>query len=132
MTTRKKTKAPKPTIQSKAKGNSSSKSQAKGPLPVHGPGKSRPMFIVTQSSLPSDTEAQVNRALFDRCIQTQGFIRLRLEPRIYDPQSKRYVSLLGESINLSVLSRATMEALLLEIRESLLEEEGRQRGERAS
>jgi hypothetical protein len=132
MNNRKKPRAPR-----RNEGPAKTSSQKRGPGPVPGleadpreAGK-QPLFIVTQSSLPTDTEAEANGALFDRCIQTQGFIRVRLEPRVYDPQTKRYVSLLGQALTLHIWDRGAAEGLLLGLRQSLLEEEREQRGKRA-
>ena len=71
-----------------------------------------------------------NNAFMARCVAQQGFVRMRLEPRVYDPTKKAYVNLMGESINLNVFSVAATEEILSGIRNGLLggEEEGGQEG----
>lgn len=83
----------------------------------------RPAFIVTESSQATETEREASAALFQRCVDRQGLIRLRLDPRVYDPERKAYVLLPGESITMTIFSRETAEGLLVGVRESLLNAE---------
>lgn len=55
-----------------------------------------------------------------KCVARQGFIRMRLEPRVYDPDKRAYVNLMGESINLNVFSVEAAEDILGGVRNGLL------------
>lgn len=92
--------------------------EGRGPVPGKVPG-----FILTASTQASPAEAAANKALLLRCLQQDGFIRMRLPVTVYDPVRKQYVHLRGESLNLNLFGLDALDNVLAGIRNGLLKGE---------